>query len=280
MNIDPPEKKDLMQLMIQIIRMTSIGLLFPVMLTSAMASEWGTLYRWKTTEGVRWMLVGEDSIHDHYQGEIQDGLPQGQGRMRYAGGSSYSGEWEAGRYNGLGTHVRVDGSYHVGRFKQGRAHGPGEEHLTNGFRNSGEWKDGKVWNITRFDAKAEIIEKLAQGEVVREIDYGEIRYRKWEKNHWVWLDQGSPEQHGRYQGQVQGLLPHGKGSYLSPLGVKYDGNWEEGLEHGEGSLTHPNGMRSEGEFREGLPWDTVAYDRERKVLFRVKRGRMVKENGK
>ena len=278
--IDSPEKKGLMQLMIQIIRMTSIGLLFPVMLTSAMALEWGTLYRWKTTEGVRWMLVGEDSIHDHYQGEIQDGLPQGQGRMRYAGGSSYSGEWEAGRYHGLGTNVRVDGSYHIGRFKQGRAHGPGEEHLTNGFRNSGEWKDGKVWNITRFDAEAEIIEKLAQGEVVREIDYGEIRYRKWAKDHWVWLKQGNLEQHGRYQGQVQGLLPHGKGSYLSPLGVKYDGNWEEGLEHGEGSLTHPNGMRSEGEFREGLPWDTVAYDRERKVLFRVKRGRMVKENGK
>ena len=168
MNIDPPEKKDLMQLMIQIIRMTSIGLLFPVMLTSAMASEWGTLYRWKTTEGVRWMLVGEDSIHDHYQGEIQDGLPQGQGRMRYAGGSSYSGEWEAGRYNGLGAHVRVDGSYHVGRFKQGLAHGPGEEHLPNGFRNSGEWKDGYIWNGTEYDKNGNIDYKYVNGNKIKQ----------------------------------------------------------------------------------------------------------------
>ena len=42
------------------------------------ASEWGTLFRWKTNEGIRWMKVGEQSIHDHYQGEIQDGLPHGQ----------------------------------------------------------------------------------------------------------------------------------------------------------------------------------------------------------
>ncbi|MEC8223880.1 MAG: hypothetical protein VX020_08435, partial [SAR324 cluster bacterium] len=91
---------------------------------------------------------------------------------------------------------------------------------------------------------------------MQEIDYGEIRFRKWKKDHWVWLEQGNPEEHGRYQGQVNGLLPHGKGSYLSPLGVKYDGQWEEGLEHGTGILTHPNGMRSEGEFREGKPWNT------------------------
>ena len=106
----------------------------------------------------------------------------------------------------------------------------------------------------------------------------EIRFRKWEKDHWVCLEQGDPEEHGRYQGQVNGLLPHGKGSYLSPLGVKYDGQWEEGLEYGTGILTHPNGMRSEGEFREGKPWKTMAYDSNRKLLFRVQQGTISRKN--
>ncbi len=242
------------------------------------ASEWGTLFRWKTNEGIRWMKVGEESIHDHYQGEIQDGLPHGQGRMQYVGGSSYSGEWDSGLYQGLGTLVREDGSYLIGQFEQSLPHGTGEEYLANGFKNTGEWKEGNYWNITRFDAEGEIIEKLAAGEVVQEIDYGEIRFRKWEKDHWVWLEQGNPEEHGRYQGQVNGLLPHGKGSYLSPLGVKYDGLWEEGLEHGTGILTHPNGMRSEGEFREGKPWNTRAYDSNRKLLFRVQQGTIIRKN--
>jgi len=77
---------------------------------------------------------------------------------------------------------------------------------------------------------------------------------------------------------VNGLFPHGKGSYLSPLGVKYDGQWEEGLEHGIGILTHPNGMRSEGEFREGKPWKTMAYDSNRKLLFRVQQGTIIRKN--
>ena len=135
-----------------------------------------------------------------------------------------------------------------------------------------------ITGTSRFDAEGVIIEKLAAGEVVQEIDYGEIRFRKWEKDHWVWLEQGNPEEHGRYQGQVNGLLPHGKGSYLSPLGVKYDGLWEEGLEHGTGILTHPNGMRSEGEFREGKPWNTMAYDSNRKLLFWVQQGAIIRKN--
>ena len=59
----------------------------------------------------------------------------------------------------------------------------------------------------------------------------EIRFRKWEKDHWVWLEQGNLEEHGRYQGQVNGLLPTERKLPLT-LGVKYDGLWEEGLEHG------------------------------------------------
>ena len=55
--------------------------------------------------------------------------------------------------------------------------------------------------------------------MVQEIDYSEIRFRKLEKDHWVWLEQGNPEEYGRYQRQVNGLLPHRKGSYLSTLGV-------------------------------------------------------------
>ena len=64
---------------------------------------------------------------------------------------------------------------------------------------------------------------------------------------------------------------------LNP-GSQYDGHWEEGLEHGTGILTHPNGMRSEGEFREGKPWNTRAYDSNRKLLFRVQQGAIIRKN--
>ena len=99
------------------LRFSGFYLIFLISCSMLHAAEWGTLFRWKTNEGIRWMKVGEESIHDHYQGEIQDGLPHGQGRMQYVGGTSYSGEWESGLYQGLGTLVREDGSYLIGQFE-------------------------------------------------------------------------------------------------------------------------------------------------------------------
>ena len=37
-------------------------------------------------------------------------------------------------------------------------------------------------------------------------------------------------------------------------------------------------MRSEGEFREGKPWNTRAYDSNRKLLFRVQQGTIIRKN--
>ena len=47
-------------------------------LNQAVAKEWGTLFRWQTDEGIRWMLVGIVSVHDRYEGQYQNGLPEGQ----------------------------------------------------------------------------------------------------------------------------------------------------------------------------------------------------------
>jgi len=242
----------------------------------AVAREWGTLFRWQTDEGIRWMLVGIVSVHDRYEGQHQNGLPEGQGRMIYVNGESYAGEWQAGKYHGLGTLIRTEGSIHLGIFDSGLPHGPGEKKYLDGRRVQGEWRKGAQWNVTRFNAQGGIIDKLAQGEVVKEIDYGEVRYRKWDKDHWVWLQEGDSDTHGKYQGEVWELLPHGKGTYLSPLDVKYVGLWKDGLEHGQGTLTHPNGMRSVGEFLEGRPWNTVAYNKNGEVMFKVFRGKMKK----
>jgi hypothetical protein len=58
-------------------------------------------------------LIGDDK----YTGTLKNGVPEGNGIMKYANGDTYDGEWKDGKKNGYGTKVNaIDGSKYEGEY--------------------------------------------------------------------------------------------------------------------------------------------------------------------
>ncbi len=90
---------------------------------------------WKTTR-----TSDEDPV---YVGEVQDGLPNGQGTWTTPSGEKYVGEFKDGNYNGQGTSTFPNGEKYVGEWKDGLPNGQGTWTLPDGKKYVGEFKDGK-----------------------------------------------------------------------------------------------------------------------------------------
>jgi hypothetical protein len=82
----------------------------------------------------------DNDICLQYQGEIVDGVPNGQGRLSWGDGLYYEGEIVDGVSNGQGTATNYDGS-----------------------KILGEFKDGSIWNGTQYDKDGNILYKLVNG---------------------------------------------------------------------------------------------------------------------
>ena len=96
---------------------------------------------------------------DKYVGEFKGGYKNGQGTYTWSDGDKYVGEFKDDKPNGQGTYTWSDGDKYVGEFKDGKKHGQGTWTSTDGEKYSGEWKDGKPWNLTIYDKNGNIIGK-------------------------------------------------------------------------------------------------------------------------
>ena len=75
-----------------------------------------------------------------YEGEIKNGIPNGQGTITSPDGMKYVGGWKNGKINGQGTTTFPDGRKYVG-----------------------EWKDGLKWNGKQYDKDGNITRKYVNG---------------------------------------------------------------------------------------------------------------------
>ena len=75
----------------------------------------------------------------------------------------WDGEIENGVPNGQGTSQVPSGATFVGIYKEGKRH-EGTFTFSDGEKYIGEWKDNKRWNVVRHDKDRNIIEKLVNGE--------------------------------------------------------------------------------------------------------------------
>jgi hypothetical protein len=57
----------------------------------------------------------------------------------------------------------------------------------------------------------------------------------------------------RYQGRMQGGMPHGEGTLQAADGSRFDGHFADGLPAGQGRLTLPNGSSYDGMWAAGAP---------------------------
>ena len=75
--------------------------------------------------GKKWFKTGDEKTQVKYEGEIVNGVPNGQGTMTCCDGIKYVGGYKDGKKNGQGTGTWFDGSEYVGEYKNGYEHGQG-----------------------------------------------------------------------------------------------------------------------------------------------------------
>jgi len=108
-----------------------------------MSSSQGVLFLRNVNGGSKWFEDGDEKKDIKYVGEIENGVPNGQGILTSPDGDRYEGD-----------------------FKDGKKHGQGTFTYSGRFRYLGEWKDGKSWNGTSYDKNGIIILKVVNGKFV------------------------------------------------------------------------------------------------------------------
>jgi len=146
-----------------------------------------------------------------YTGELDRGLPHGQGLAVYADSARYQGQWVAGLPTGMGTYIDSVGKRYEGQWKAGRKSGSGIMRYANGDVYEGKWASGQ---------------REGAGTLVR----ADSSY---------------------YSGSWKNDQFHGWGTLTYPDGSKYVGNWQQGVQSGQGTYDFTDGSRYEGKWRNG-----------------------------
>ncbi|MBT6855937.1 MAG: hypothetical protein HOA09_10280, partial [Nitrospina sp.] len=102
--------------------------------------EEGILFTYKKDGKWIWLENGNVGDGGKYEGQIENGKPNGRGSLIYRNGTRYEGEFKEGRWNGEGTFTFPDGEKWVGEFR----------------------KDAP-WNINWYNKSGKIIAKWGDG---------------------------------------------------------------------------------------------------------------------
>ena len=76
-----------------------------------------TLYLWGKYPDFKWMGFGDKDTQPKYQGDVENGKPNGLGVINYPDGSRYEGGWGNGLFNGQGIFSKSNGTKYVGSWK-------------------------------------------------------------------------------------------------------------------------------------------------------------------
>ena len=114
--------------------MKHLLILLSILLLSSpvIGQETGVLYQYETSSGLVWKSVGSEKLQPKYEGQVENGIPNGQGTVTSSDGSKYVGEYRDGNWNGQGTYTYSDGRKEVGEYKDGK------------FWNGNHYYDGKI----------------------------------------------------------------------------------------------------------------------------------------
>ena len=113
--------------------------------TAAQKRERGILYRevplskWERG-GKKWMIEGDRKIHGIYEGEILDGVPDGEGTYTWYNVEKYVGEFRKGFFHGHGTFTYL-----------------------SGITAEGVFRKNKEWDTKRSEENGEVTGKFVKG---------------------------------------------------------------------------------------------------------------------
>ena len=124
----------------------------------------GILYESERNGEWKWFKDGDEEKDGKYVGEIENGIPNGQGTQTWKNPYEfYEGEWKDGIQNGQGTRTWSNGDKYVGEEKDGKRNGQGTYTYKDGRKFIGEWKNGEKWNGTQYDKDGNITKKYVKG---------------------------------------------------------------------------------------------------------------------
>ena len=172
----------------------------------------------------------------------------GVGKMIYINGNVYEGNWEINGWNGSGKLMCVNGDYFECEFdvwSSGNEKGKGK--YANGDIYEGEFE--RVGNSKTEDCKE-----------LRRNGMGKMTYADGRVLECEWVDDYPKmpgmevinENGGKYIGEVNGKLKHGKGKYIWANGDVYEGDWVKGIRTGKGKYIWASGSVYEGDWIENL----------------------------
>ncbi len=130
---------------------------------SEISRSQGILFFRKGNGELGYFENGDEDKDRKYVGEIENGLPNGQGTYTWSDGRKCVGEYKDGKPNGQGIFTDPNGTMYVGIYKDGKKHGQGTYIKPEGRKYVGEWKDGERWNGTLYDKEGKIIGKFMNG---------------------------------------------------------------------------------------------------------------------
>ena len=99
-----------------------------------------TLYGWGEFPDYVWKGFGDKETHSKYEGDVENGKPNGVGILISPMGGKYVGSWKNGKKNGEGTKTWFDGTKIIG-----------------------EWKNDGLWNGIYYNKNGSIQFRLVNG---------------------------------------------------------------------------------------------------------------------
>lgn len=177
------------------------------------------------------MLVWNDG--SIYQGELQNGLFNGQGTLKHANGYQIVGEFRDGKVQGKAKYTNGPLTYE-GNWVNSSPEGQGKEFLHGVYEFEGNFVAGKKHGqgILKSVSRGEY-----EGNFKENTFYGEGKF--------TWLD-GK-----KYEGSWYNNKMHGRGKMVWPDGRKYIGKYSQNLKDGFGRFVWADGREYIGYWKVG-----------------------------
>jgi hypothetical protein len=191
-----------------------------------------------------------------YEGDMVDGVIEGEGRMLWSNGHRYEGSFKNGLFHGHGRYETPYGWSYEGEFTEGDLTGTGTLIYSEDQKYTGELKYGRANGKGIQEAWGNVYE----GEFIDDKFHGTGTLTSWDGD--VYTGEFKDNQfHGKgiyttidnriYSGEfVEGAFT-GQGTYTSNDGEEYGGGFDNWTYHGKGSLKDENGDRFTGTFDQG-----------------------------
>jgi hypothetical protein len=171
-------------------------------------------------QGPFWKPIGIAKLVDGatYTGDIQNGLLEGRGTLRWPEGGSYEGEFKDGLLHGEGEFTDIFGNRYVGQFVEGQFTGRGKIYSVDDGIYDGLTKS---WHM-QGEGEYRLGESIYRGTFVDDVLTGQGEY----------LEEGGLV----YRGAFEGWMYQGEGELTLDNGDRYVGKFRYGEYHGVGTM--------------------------------------------